>query len=59
MRITWVDGQTHVDANFYPKGAGRSSIQIEPSKLASAREVARLKTYWGRQLDQLKELLER
>lgn len=58
MRITWVDGRTNVEANFMVKGTGRSAVAVEHNKLASARDVTRLKTYWGRQLDQLKELLE-
>ena len=58
MRVTWLDGKTNVDINFLAKGATRSSVAVEHSKLASAREVARIRTYWGRQLDQLKKLLE-
>jgi uncharacterized protein YndB with AHSA1/START domain len=58
MRITWVDGKTSVDAGFYMKGDGKSQISVQHGRLGSAREAARLKTYWAEQLGKLKELLE-
>jgi hypothetical protein len=58
MRITWVDGKTSVDAGFYAKGDGKSQISVQHGQLESAREAARLKTYWSAQLGKLKELLE-
>ena len=57
MRITWVDG-TNVDAGFYAKGDGKSQISVQHGHLESAREAARLKTYWSAQLGKLKEMLE-
>lgn len=58
MRITWVDGKTNVDAGFYAKGDGKSQISVQHGRLGSAREAARLKTYWSAQLGKLKEMLE-
>lgn len=58
MRITWVDGKTNVDAGFYAKGDGKSQISVQHGHLGSAREAARLKTYWSAQLGKLKEMLE-
>jgi len=58
LRITWVDGQSSVDAGFYAKGDGKSQISVQHGMLASAREAARLKTYWSAQLGKLKEMLE-
>ena len=58
MRITWVDGKTNVDAGFYAKGDGKSQISVQHGSLDSAREAARLKTYWSAQLGKLKEMLE-
>ena len=58
MRITWVDGKTSVDAGFYAKGDGKSQISVQHGRLESAREAARLKTYWSAQLGKLKEMLE-
>lgn len=56
MRITWVDGRTHVDANFYARGAGRSQVAVEHSKLVSAAAAARMKAYWATALGKLAAL---
>lgn len=58
MRITWVDGKTNVNVDFYPKGDGKSQVVAQHSKLADARQAERMKKYWGEQLDRLKEVLE-
>ena len=58
MRITWIDGASHVDANFYAKGPGKSLVQVEHGKLRSATEAKKWKQYWGRTLDKLKLTLE-
>jgi hypothetical protein len=58
LRITWVDGKTNVDCGFYAKGDGKSQISVQHGRLDSAREAARLKTYWAAQLGKLKEMLE-
>jgi len=38
---------------FYAKGAKKSSVAVDQSKLASAKEAANMKAYWGKQLDAL------
>jgi ethanolamine utilization protein EutP (predicted NTPase) len=58
MRITWADGKTNLDVNFLSKGANKSQIAVEHSKLASAKDVARWKSFWGKSLDTLKSQLE-
>ena len=58
MRITWHDGATHVEAMFYPKGAGRSQVTVQHSKLRNASAGAKMKKFWGDQLAKLKALLE-
>ena len=58
LRITWVDGKTSVDANFYSKGDGKSQVTVAHGKLATAGAAARMKKYWGEQLARLKEQLE-
>jgi len=58
MRITWTDGRTSVEVNFYPKGAGKSQIVVQHSKLPDAKAAARMKTHWAGALDRLKELVE-
>jgi len=58
MRITWVDGKTSVEVNFYSKGNRKSQVVAQHSKLADARQAERMKKYWGEQLGRLKEVLE-
>lgn len=58
MRITWIDGKKSVDVNFYPKGSTKSQIVVQHGKLSDAKTAARMKTYWAKTLDRLKEILE-
>lgn len=57
MRITWPDG-TGVEVNFYSKGPGKSQVAVQHGKLKSARDVSRVKKYWGTALERLKAVLE-
>jgi hypothetical protein len=59
MRITWTDGASDVDANFYAKGAGKSQVAVQHGKLRSAKEAARAKEHWARALERMKSCLER
>ncbi len=47
MRITWSDGKSSVNVNFYAKGAGKSMVQLQHEKLASAKQVEKLKAFWS------------
>jgi uncharacterized protein YndB with AHSA1/START domain len=58
LRITWIDGETKLDVQFFAKGEDRCQVAIEHARLKSAREAAKLKAYWGEQLDHLKAMLE-
>jgi len=58
MRITWVDGETNVEVNFYARGEGKAQVSVQQSSLANARQVAKAKAYWSRALGRLKVLLE-
>lgn len=58
MRIGWIDEKTSVDADFYAKGTGKSQITVQHRKLKTAKEAARMKTYWKGRLETLKKLLE-
>lgn len=58
MRITWVDGKTSVEANFFAKGASKSVVSLEHSQLASSKDVARMRAYWGKALERMKATLE-
>jgi len=53
MRITWVDGKSSLEVQFFRKGAAKSSVVIEHSKLPDARAGEKMKAYWGRSLDRL------
>ena len=58
MRVTWKDGKTSLEINFYPKGDGKSQVVVQHSKLPDAKAAAKMKTFWGKALDQLREVLE-
>lgn len=57
LRITWVDGKTTVEANFYSKGEGKSQVAIQHGRLEKA-DVVRQRAYWAEALGKLKEILE-
>jgi hypothetical protein len=58
MRITWVDGKSSVEANFYAKGAKKSMVALQHDKLTSAADVARKRAYWAKALAKLKATVE-
>jgi hypothetical protein len=57
IRITWTDG-SNVDVGFFAKGESKAQVAVEQCKLKSLRDVARVKAYWAKTLENLKELLE-
>lgn len=57
-RITWSDG-TNVEAGFYAKGASKSQLAVQQSKLPDAKSVAERKAFWSEALEQLKKDVER
>lgn len=59
MRITWAAGESRVDVNFYPAGAGRSRVQVEHGKLGDSTDAREKKAFWGAALDRLKAMLEK
>jgi len=58
MRITWVDGKTNVEANFYPKGARKSMVALQHGKLGGKKDVERMRTYWSKALERMKATVE-
>ena len=58
MRIVWVDGKTTLEANFYAKGTGKSSVALQHNKLSGRKEVEKMRAYWTKALGVLKDELE-
>jgi uncharacterized protein YndB with AHSA1/START domain len=58
LRITWEDGKTSLNVNLYPKGAGKSSAQIEHAKLPDEKAAAKWKKFWRGKVEDLKSVLE-
>ncbi len=53
LRITWVDGKTSVDVDFYPKGDNKCQMVVQHQKLPNAQEAERMKAYWKEALERL------
>ena len=58
MRVTWPDGKTNLEINFYPKGDGKSQVVVQHNKLPNAKASGSMKSYWSKALDQLRDSLE-
>lgn len=58
MRISWSQPTGLVEVNFYAKGAGKSQVTVQHSKLDRADQAEDMKVYWSRALDNLKTYLE-
>ena len=59
MRVTWVDGKTSLEINFYPKDNDKSLVVVQHSKLPDAKSSAKMKTYWATALDRLRTSVEK
>ena len=59
VRGKWVDGKTNIEFQFYPKDKIKTQLVIQHSKISSEKEAEKLKKYWGRNLDNLKNFLEK
>jgi uncharacterized protein YndB with AHSA1/START domain len=58
MRITWVDGKTSLEVNFYRKGPGKSSVAVQHGKLPDSKAGETMKRYWAGALDNLRAFIE-
>ena len=56
MRITWPEDSS-VELWFTAKGAAKSSVSVQHTKLPNAAAAARVKEEWGERLEALRELL--
>ena len=57
MRITWTDGKTSVEVGFFAKGAGKSQVAVQHSKLGGVKEVEFMKNCWRGALKRLESQL--
>lgn len=58
MRVTWKDGETSLEIYFLPKGADKSQVVVQHSKLPNSSATSKMKAFWGKTLDRLKQKLE-
>ncbi|MGD0841829.1 MAG: hypothetical protein ABSA32_11775 [Candidatus Acidiferrales bacterium] len=58
IRAGWENGKASVVVMFYAKGKAKTQTAVEHSRLASAKEAARMQAYWSANLERLKALLE-
>ena len=59
LRITWSDRQSSLEVNFYARGAAKAQVSVQHSKLADAKAAAKMKGFWSKTLDRMRERLER
>lgn len=43
---------------FHSRGSNKSQVSVDHRRLAGAKEVQKIKAYWGRQLEKLRRILE-
>ena len=58
LRITWEDGKTSLAVAFVAKGKDRTQVVAQHSKLPDAKAAAKMKTFWAKALNGLKEGIE-
>lgn len=58
MRITWVDGETHLDVYFYERSNARSQVVVNHSRLPDSATAEQARCFWQERLDELQSYLE-
>jgi hypothetical protein len=58
IRGKWIDKKTNIEFQFYPKENGKTQLVVQQSKIKSAKEAEKMKTYWRKQLNNLKKYSE-
>ena len=53
IRASWIDGQSLLDINFYPKGPDRTQVTVQHNKLPNAEQAEAMKNYWSEALESL------
>ena len=59
IRAKWVDGNTNIEFQFYPKENGKVQLVVQHSKITSSKEAEKMKKYWEKNLTNLKIFLEK
>ena len=58
VRAMWGKGASRVDISCYEKGAAKSQVTVQHSKLADQEEVEEMRTHWKAALERLAGALE-
>lgn len=57
IRVTWIDGKTTLEVNFYEKGNSKSQVAVQHSKIVNIEEAIRMKSYWKDRLQRLASIV--
>jgi Activator of Hsp90 ATPase homolog 1-like protein len=57
IRLTWIDKKSSVEIYFNARGDQKSQVVVQHRKLPDAKAAARMKTYWSKALDRLRQSL--
>jgi hypothetical protein len=57
VRAKWNE-DTRLSVGFYSRGADKTQVAVDHSKLANSKECAKMKSYWFAALNRLQEILE-
>jgi len=58
LRAAWDGNKSRLSVYFYLKGPGKVQVAIDHMKLASAKEVAKMKSYWFAAFNRLEKLVQ-
>lgn len=57
LRATWTEDQTHLNVTFYEKGAEKTQVVVEHTKLTDAEDAETRKAFWTTALEHLENVL--
>jgi hypothetical protein len=58
LRVTWVEDQTYLNVSFYEKGAEKTQVVVEHTKLTDAEDAETRKAFWTTALEKLENRLK-
>jgi len=59
IRGKWIYKKTNIEFQLYPKDINKTQLVVQQSRIKSAKEAEMMKTYWEKQLKNLKKYLEK